>query len=369
MVPRPGRCRENSACLAYCSLVLLSFAAALAGFSGAAAAETRRVVLLHSFGRDFKPWGEYARAIRAELERQSPWPLEISDHSLMTARFSGENPEGPFVEYLRALFAAQRPDLIVSIGAPAAGFVQRNRQQVFGTIPMLFTAVEQRRIRFTELTPHDTVVAVAHDFPAAIENILRLLPDTQSVLVVNGNSPLEQFWQEEMRREFRPFEDRLAFKWVNHLSFQGILEQASSLPPRSAIFWHLMSVDAAGIAHEGGAALSRLRDVATAPIFSYDDSFFGRDLVGGPMHSVPKVVTRRRPPRCAFFAERVPAISRHRQRDSRRRNSTGESCSAGASVKAAFPREAMCIFASRARGSVTAGNSPASSWRSSCSHP
>jgi hypothetical protein len=50
--------------------------------------------------------------------------------------------------------------------------------------------------------------------------------------------------------------------------------------------WFLMSVDAAGIAHEGGKALSRLHDVANAPIFSTTDSFFGRDLVGGPMHSV-----------------------------------------------------------------------------------
>jgi hypothetical protein len=35
------------------------------------------------------------------------------------------------------------------------------------------------------------------------------------------------------------------------------------------------------IAHEGAKALSRLHDVANAPIFSHADAFFGRDLVGG----------------------------------------------------------------------------------------
>jgi signal transduction histidine kinase/ABC-type uncharacterized transport system substrate-binding protein len=282
----PSICRGNSARHALYTLFLLTISIALVASSAATAADTKRIVLLHSFGRDFKPWGDYARAIRSELERQSPWPLEISDHSLMTARFSGDTAESTFVEYLRSIFATQRPELIISIGAPAAGFVQKNRQQVFGTTPMIFTAVEQRRIRFTELTPHDTVVAVAHDFPAVIETILRVLPDTKSVLVVNGNSPLEKFWLEEMRREFKPFENRLTFTWVNDLSFGDLLKQASALTPHSAIFWHLMSVDAAGIAHEGGTALSRLGEVANAPIFSYDDSFFGRDLVGGPMHSV-----------------------------------------------------------------------------------
>ncbi len=73
--------------------------------------------MLHSFGRDFKPWSEYAKAIRVELDRQSPWPLEIIENSLVTASFSDVNPEAPFVEYLRALFAKRPLDLIVSIGA------------------------------------------------------------------------------------------------------------------------------------------------------------------------------------------------------------------------------------------------------------
>ncbi|MGC1898316.1 MAG: hypothetical protein WA716_06330, partial [Pseudolabrys sp.] len=97
------------------------------------AAESKRVMLLHSFGRDFKPWSEYAKAIRMELDRQSPWPLDITENSVVTARFSDEDPEGPFVDYLRALFAKRPLDLIVSIGAPAAAFVQRHRQRLFAT--------------------------------------------------------------------------------------------------------------------------------------------------------------------------------------------------------------------------------------------
>ena len=116
---------------------------------GAAAAESKRVLMLHSFGRDFKPWSEYARTIRAELDRQSPWPLEITEHSLMSARSSDENPEAPFVEYLRALHAKRPLDLIVSLGAPAVAFVQRHRQQLFTDTPMVFTAVEQRRVQYS----------------------------------------------------------------------------------------------------------------------------------------------------------------------------------------------------------------------------
>jgi signal transduction histidine kinase len=46
-----------------------------------------------------------------------------------------------------------------------------------------------------------------------------------------------------------------------------------------------MSVDGAGVTHEGDLALRSLRAVANAPIFSYQEAFFGGDTVGGPMHS------------------------------------------------------------------------------------
>ena len=249
-------------------------------------ADSKRVLLLHSFGQDFKPWSEYAKSIRSELQRQSPWQLDITDHSLVTARSRNEDPEVPFVAYLSALFAEQQPDLIVCIGAPAAVFVQRHRPQLFANTPMVFTAVEERRVQFSELSKNDAVVPVRIDYLAAIENILRVLPDTENVTVVVGTSPIEQFWREEIGKAVKPLANRVSFTWTNHLSFDDLLKHASALPPRSAIFWELMIVDAAGIVHEGNTALARLHAVSNAPIFSYDESFFGREIVGGPLLAV-----------------------------------------------------------------------------------
>ena len=253
---------------------------------GTAAAESKRVMMLHSFGRDAKPWSDYAKNIRGELDRQSPWPLDITEHPLLAARSSEENPEAAFAEYLRALYTERPLDLIVSFGAPAVAFVQRYRKQLFATTPMVFTAVEQRRVQYSILTPNDTVVAVAHSFPAIFENILRVLPDTTTVAVVSGNSPNERFWAEEMRREGRRFGDRISFVWYNDLPFEEVLKRAAELPPNSAIYWHLVNVDAAGVVQDNDRALRRLYAVANAPIFSYHDTFFGLGIVGGPMHSL-----------------------------------------------------------------------------------
>jgi len=102
-------------------------------------------------------------------------------------------------------------------------------------------------------------------------------------MVVVGTSPIETFWREAIAKEVESLADRIKFSWTDHLSFEELLKQASMLPPKSAIFWELMIVDASGVVHEGAAPLSRLHAVANAPIFSYDESFFGREIVGGPL--------------------------------------------------------------------------------------
>jgi signal transduction histidine kinase len=254
--------------------------------------ELKRVLILHSFGREFRPWSEYARSIKAELERRSPWPLDIQEHTLLSARFNNPGPDAPFVEYLASLYQGALPDVVLSIGAPAASFVQRYRSKLFPDTPTVLTAVELRLVNRLDLSENDVVVAVRNDFVATFDNVLRLLPDTKAVAVVIGASPLEQFWADELRREVKPFEDRLAFTWYSNLSFEEILKRASTLPPHTALFFGLMSVDAAGIVHEGDIALRSLRAVANGPIFSYQEPFFGGGTVGGPMHSVAETSSK-----------------------------------------------------------------------------
>ena len=260
----------------------------LCATASAAASEPKRVLLLDSFGRDFAPWNECARDIRAELLRQSPEPIDLYDVSLVTARFTGDQQDGPFVDYLRALFADHPLDLVITIGAPAARFAQRYRQQLFPSIPVLYTAVEQR-VPLAGLAENDTAVAVTIDITGVVDNILRVLPQTNNIAVVIGNSPIEKYWLEQIRGAVQPFTNYVTFTWFNDLSFDEMLKRAAALPPRSAILFGLLSVDAAGVPHEEMSALTSLHAVAKAPIFSYVDAYFGRGIVGGPLIAVTDV--------------------------------------------------------------------------------
>ena len=224
-----------------------------------------------------------AGSFRAELVKSSTEPIDLYEVSLDTARVQDEQDEGPFVEYIRALLSGRKLDLIVPVGAPSAFFMQRYRKLLFPTTPMLIMGADLRRIPGATLTSNDVAVLLDLDLPAYLKNILRLLPETTDIAVVVGNSPVERFWTSELRRDFEPLANRVNITWFNDLTFAEMQTRAASMPPQSAIFWFLLSEDAAGVPYSQDRALETLREASTVPVFGMGDYELGRGIVGGPL--------------------------------------------------------------------------------------
>ena len=257
-----------------------------------ATAAPRRVLLIGSFGPHFAPWNAITAQFRDELIRQSPEPIDLYEVSLQLGRHAHPQDETPFIGYLGALYSEGDPALLVAVGAPAARFVLKNRAKVFPSTPLLIVGTDARTFSAADLGAHDTAVAVNIDAAGQIEAMLQLLPDLANIAVAIGDSPLERFWVAELRRVFERFEGRVTFQWLNDLSFDDMLQRVAVLPPRSAIYYATVRVDARGAPQEDNQSLTRLRAVANAPIFSYVDSNLGHGIVGGPLISVEEVARR-----------------------------------------------------------------------------
>jgi signal transduction histidine kinase len=150
-------------------------------------------------------------------------------------------------------------------------------------------ALDERFARQLARQPGDFVVAGKVDLSALIDNILRVLPKTETVAMVLGGSDLERFWTAELKRELAPFAPRVRFEYLNELSLEQMQARVATLPPNSAIFYGLMIVDAAGVPHERQGALAALHAVANAPIFGIYEEEIGKGVVGGPFTSQKRV--------------------------------------------------------------------------------
>jgi signal transduction histidine kinase len=268
-----------------CLLTTLGWVALLSPLrnTDVSAAEPHRVLLLQAFGHRFSPWSDEAESFRTALSQAGLGPLDLIEVSLETDRVQDPRDEGPFVDYIRALVSGRRLDLIVPVGAPSALFMQRHRSSLFPSTPMLIVGADASRISRSSLAMMDTAVLWQIDLAIHIENILRLLPNTTEIAIVVGNSPIERFWTGELRRELQALAARVHFTYFNDLTFAEMLRRAAAMPPRSAIFWAMLTEDAAGVPHSEDQALAAMREVANAPVFGLCDYQLGRGIVGGPL--------------------------------------------------------------------------------------
>jgi signal transduction histidine kinase len=259
--------------------LLLSLATPLV----AQAQPPKRVLMLHSFGPEFGDL--YARDMRVHLSRQLPGRLELYEEWLVSARFTEHQEDAAFASYLNTLFADHPMDLVITLGAPAANFVQRYQKSLFRTTPELLTDVEERRASGARLSPNETAVAISVSFPLLVENILRVQPRTSTVAVVIGNSPIERYWVGQIRDSLEPFKSRVTLTFLNDLPFTDVLKRIATLPAGSAILYILLSPEVEGIPQDEDTALAALHAVASAPMFSYSDAYIGKGIVGGPLIS------------------------------------------------------------------------------------
>jgi signal transduction histidine kinase len=266
-------------CLRLVGALLLTLATSIVAHADA----PKRVLMLHSWGPEFGDL--YARDMRVQLSRQMPGRFELYEEWLVSARFAEHQEDADFASYLNKIFADHPIDLVITLGAPAANFVQRFQRSLFRTTPELLTDVEERRASASSLAPNETVVAISVSFTVLVENILRVQPHTSTIAVVIGNSPIEKYWVGQIHEALEPFENRVALRFLTDLPFNEVLRHAATLPAGSAILYVLLSPDVEGIPQDEDTALAQLHAVANAPMFSYTDAYLGKGIVGGPLIS------------------------------------------------------------------------------------
>ena len=269
------------------TFLILSLAAVAADHSGPA-----RVLIINSFSRENSPYEVFASLFRSELAERATTPVAFYETSLDGARFDPERDDGPFVRYLQDRFAGRAPDLVVPIGPLAARFYTQYREQLFPDVPMMLALPEERVIKGVALAPRDASLPIRLNIPRLIEHILQVLPATSTIGFIIGDSPIERYWVNVARAEFKPFEGRVAFLYLNTLSLEEIERRVAALPPDSAILFIQMYVDGAGVSREQDRTLAHVHAAANAAVFGLYASQVGKGIVGGPLVSEQEAAIR-----------------------------------------------------------------------------
>ena len=268
---------------AFGAVVLLLLAS---GDPARAQSPTRRVLLLQSFERGNVVLDRFTSTLRGLMDERSPQPLTFSEVIVNPAGFR-EAPEQAIIDYVRSAFAGdQKPDLVITAGGLAAAFARQHRASLFADSPTVYGAVDDRFLQNVTLTGLETAVTVANDPTRVFRDILQVFPDTQTVFVIMGAGDLGRFWREQFGLAAESFDSQIRFIWSDGMTYAEMLQRASTLPPRSAVYFLSVDIDAQGTAYPTENVLKDLRARASAPIFASQSAELGFGIIGGHLMSI-----------------------------------------------------------------------------------
>src|SRR5689334_23126965 len=207
---------------------------------------------------------EIPALLTADLGQRIDYYTEYFDAN----RFPHPQYEGLYVDFLRQKYAGKHFDLLLMMGDVAMDFVNRHRDELFSGTPAVFYSLVPPVSRPANSTG---LVNTLH-FGPSLDLALALQPDLEHVYVVTGATPADRGFENQARMEFRPFERRVEFIYLSGLLAKDLEQRIRTLPSHSAVYYVVVSKDAAGENFQQMSYLSHIAATANAPTYGWADA-------------------------------------------------------------------------------------------------
>jgi signal transduction histidine kinase len=169
---------------------------------------------------------------------------------------------------------------------PSLDFLLSHGDTIFPGAPIVFCGIDRRELGDRVLTPHVRGILVKREFVPTLDLALRLHPETRRIAVVAGTSEFDTRLLEAARREFRAYEDRLAFTYMTALPLPKLLTELSRLPPQTVVLYTTLFRDGAGQPFVPHDTVENVSAAANAPVYGFLDQYLGHGIVGGNLYSL-----------------------------------------------------------------------------------
>jgi signal transduction histidine kinase len=265
-----------------------------------ASLQPHRVLLVYSNRGDFNTNLIIERALRSRLEAEFGDRVEFYVEYIEPARFQEPSYHLALSDFLRRKYENVGLDVIVGVARIALDFLLDRRQHLFPGVPVVTWGVRGASQRWQN-EPNSTGVTAEVDLPGAIELMLRLQPQLERVICVVGTGAAEQRFLTEARPALDA-ETRVQITIPPARRFNEVLATLRSLPRDSAVLFLGMSETGDGLSLVSSAALERIAEASTVPVYGLVTSQLDAGIVGGKLLN-QELITR-------HAAERVSEILR-----------------------------------------------------------
>ncbi len=205
-------------------------------------------------------------------------------------RLKVENVTGMLATFLDKKYQGIEFDVVVGWGVVAAYFLATHRGLFADAHRMYVDAAGVDLFEGRDQSAKETVVDIAHDHRATLQEVLRL-ERPQKIYVIGTTTDIEAQTRLKLFKDSLTGEaSRIKIEYLLDQTLERVAMTLEGLSRKDAVaFYLLMFSDGNGASLTPYAAVNRIASRSAVPIYSYYDSLMGSGVVGGYVLSIEKV--------------------------------------------------------------------------------
>jgi signal transduction histidine kinase len=218
------------------------------------------------------------RELQARLEAGLRGRLDYYGEYVDMARFPEPEYQLAFREFLGQKYRHRRFDLVIATSDASLDFVESQRAELFPDAPVVFIGSPG-----TRRPPNATGLIGALNFLDSVKLATALQPETTEVFLVSGFTEFDRFYETLAREQLKGLEGDLALTYLSGLRMSDLEQRVAHLPPRSIIYYLIVTEDGAGERFLPLDPLDRVAAAANVPVYSWHDVTLDHGVVGGSL--------------------------------------------------------------------------------------
>ena len=251
----------------------------------------KNVLILHAFESNVPIFELTDRGLRAALDSGGVGIRNQFFEYLDLARNPGPEHSQHLVELLRQRYGQRKIDVIITMYPEALRFVLNEGRRIFPDVPIL-SLYMPAGVELPKTDRHIIQHLVRRDVVSTIEIAPKLVPGAKRVFVVSGTHELDRKVEDSAREDFKKWEGRLEFRYLDNIPLEEILATVSSAPSGTIVFILAFTTDVKGRIFTLKEVSKQVSQVSAAPVFGLHDIQLGQGIVGGSLLSYEQVGTR-----------------------------------------------------------------------------
>ena len=269
---------KKTVILSIISLTVLSSHAASA--DNAVTHPRKKVLILNSYHKGLSWTDNVVRGIEAELKTKKH-EVEIYSEYMDTKRYPGEEYYRQLYETYSYKFKKYKFDIVIVSDNNALNFAIKHHKKLFPDTPVVFCGINNFQESILTGLSLFTGVVEEIDLKGTLELSLLLHPDADRVVSINYETTTGIAVKNEVLEIAPLFEGRVKFEFIEDFNIAELKERVWKLPRNSIILLSVVNRDRSGqfLAYE--ESIAHIYSEASAPIYSFWDTYLGKGIVGG----------------------------------------------------------------------------------------